>query len=70
MSDYKRLSDTAAIANKPLNPVRLQVASDDFYAAQSADGAVSGPQPGRFRRETGAGNSSLAEACKLAGCEE
>lgn len=62
----KRLSDTVALSSQPINPPRAVLASDSWSAPDSADGAVRRDSLGRFRRETGAGSHSLAEACRTA----
>jgi len=63
-----RLNDTTALSRQGIRKAGFETADEPFHvlpaAAASADAAVCGPQPGKFRRETGAGNESLAEATK------
>ena len=61
----KRLSDTSALAAQRINPPRAKLAVDE-YQPDSADGAVANSSTGKFRRETGVGDRSLAEACRTA----
>lgn len=66
-----RLNDTEALVRQGLRPAELCTADEPAKPAHgSADRAVSGPSPGRFRRETGAGAEGLASAVGIAGCEE
>ncbi len=72
MNQYKReLSDTEALSRKGIQPAQLCTADESPKPALgSADRAVTGSSPGRFRRETGAGTEGLAAAVKIASCEE
>lgn len=69
----KRLSDTEALVRQGIRGAGMCLAGDyGPYSPElqpalgSADRAVTGPKPGRFRRETGAGNESLARATEIA----
>lgn len=64
-----RLSDTAAISRRPLKSAYTRVAGDNWAAPPCAEEAVTGPRPGQFRRETGAGQSDLACAVRTASGE-
>lgn len=59
----KRLSDTEALTRQRINAPGARLAP---YSADSADGAVSRNSLGQFRRETGAGDSSLSTAVHCA----
>ncbi len=62
----KRLSDTASLAKVPV-PKGPKFASDSWSAPTYAEDSVARNSLGQFRRETGAGDSSLGEAVKCAG---
>ncbi len=70
MEERKRLSDVAALVRQGLPPAHMTLAADlpgTHPALGSPDRAVQGHQPGRFRKETGAGGESLscaADICK------
>ena len=64
-----RLSDTEALVRQGIQKPGFQT-SDEYRhpASDSADYAVSGPQPGKFQRQTGAGTETLAAATAI--CKE
>ncbi len=62
----KRLSDTAALSKVPV-PANPKFASENWGAPTYAENAVARNSLGQFRRETGAGDSSLSEAVACAG---
>lgn len=68
----QELSPTEALVRQGLRPAHFRTADEPPHSAMgSADLAVAGHLPGRFRRETGAGNESMGLACKVAGgCNE
>ncbi len=68
-----RLNDTEALVRQGVRKPGLCTAGggDQYYSEnEDATASTSGPQPGKFRRETGAGDSSLAGACATACGEE
>lgn len=77
-----RLNDTEALVRQGIRAPQLRTAGEQyiwnpsgeqrFSSNEDAAAAVSGPQPGKFRRETGAGISTLAAgvACAKGECDE
>lgn len=67
----ERLNDTEALVRQGIRSPQLKTASGGTrtFGDDDAAGAVSGPQPGRFQRETGAGNEHLTDAIAFAGKE-
>lgn len=62
-----RLNDTEALVRQGIKSAEFITADEPAHPALgSADRAVSGHRPGRFRRETGAGSESLSTAMKTA----
>jgi hypothetical protein len=59
-----RLNDTEALVRQGINRPGCQPApfGGNLAVERGADNTVQGPQPGRFRRETGAGPEGLAGA--------
>lgn len=62
-----RINDTEALVRQGIRRAELVTADESSHPALgSADRAVQGSHPGRFRRETGAGQESLASATAIA----
>lgn len=62
-----RLNDIEALVRQGIKPAEFKTADESAHPAHgSADRAVAGPRPGRFRREVGAGSESLSEATTIA----
>ncbi len=61
----KRLSDTDALSKVPV-PKGPKFASDSWSAPTYAEDSVARNSLGQFRRETGAGDSSLSTAVRCA----
>ena len=68
MSHGKRtLSDTAAIASKPLKPVNGNPCRTFANSGAAPENAVrQGRAMGHFQRQVGVGDSSLSSACAVA----